>query len=224
MEYAEVATEDSNTDFSGYTLPAKAVPRNLGPAISTPELYSADEKKGASSDEDETSQPATVVSAYGDKLTVDASSPVTKRKAQRQKSKSLETILPGKISLSLQYSKKDLFLLITIHKLEELPPKSQSGVDQVRTSIVLLPAKKYRSKTRYLPVEDANFDVSIKFANVSRNDLFSSALRVRVYGRSVKLGVQLGKEKCLGETTIHLADVAQKDRGLTTSRPLAPKS
>ena len=144
-------------------------------------------------------------------------------KKKSGRSQSLENLKKdlGSLQLTLQYSKKDLFLFIVINKISGFSPSEFPGIDHIRISMVLLPTKKNRCKTKFIPVsEEPEFRASFKFSNVSRADLFRSAMRFRLYGRHVRLGVQLGTEKLLGEITVHLADVAQRER-TTTTRPFA---
>lgn len=165
-----------------------------------------------------------VASDTESRLSGQASLPVIKsKKSKSGRSQSMEILKKdlGNLQLTLQYSKKDLFLFVVIHKITDFVPSDFGGIEHIRISMVLLPAKKYRSKTKYIPVSDTpEFGASFKFSNVSRADLFRSAMRFRLYGRHSRLGVQMGKEKLLGEITVHLADVAQKER-TTTSRPFS---
>lgn len=220
IDYVQVATEDSATEVSGHTSPAALAPiKDAIYAVSTPNIASG---HNFSSD-DEANRPG--VSDIGQPVDDSASGipkpPKAKKGASKKRSASMENITRvsnGNVHLSLHYSNKDLFLFVVIHNVTELNAEAHPGVDQVRISMVLLPAKKYRSKTKFMPIDQADYGASFKFSNVSREDLFQSALRLRLYGRHVKLGMHLGKEKLLGEVTVHLADVAQKVR-ITTSRP-----
>jgi len=118
-----------------------------------------------------------------------------------------------KLKLSLLYSKTDLFLMLTINEISGLPNKASGGHDVVRVSITLLPEKKYRSRTKFQRVADETvvFNDSFKFSNVSRESLFSSAFRFRLYARK-----KLAKEVCIGEMVVQLADVAQRSGGFVT--------
>ncbi len=225
IEYAQVATDDSATEYSAGTSPmlsAKSKPH----ALSTPSIPS---QKVVSSDDDDT-QPG--VSQIGE---IVDDSQVGKLKKQESlksdkdakgRSKSLEAIrkrqVQGNLHLTIKYSKKDLFLFVVIHNITDLIPEELSGFDQVRISMVLLPNKKNRSKTKFAPVDNPEFSSSFKFSNVSRADLFQSAMRFRLYGRPVRLGMHLGGDRLLGELTVHLADAAQKEKVFTTRPFQAP--
>ena len=217
-EYSRVALEDSGTDISGDAEAASAKLSDKPFAKSTGDL----DKPMFSSDEEETAPGVAkigeVVSDTGQGTPHLASKNLKKKPKLSQSLESLEQHL-GSLQLTLQYSKKDLFLFIVIHKIIGFLPSAFPGIDSIRISMVLLPTKKNRSRTKFVLVtEEPEFGASFKFSNVSRADLFRSAMRFRLYGRHVRLGVQLGKEKLLGEITIHLADVAQRER-TTTSRP-----
>lgn len=130
-----------------------------------------------------------------------------------KKMKKDEFIDGCKLKLALLYSKTDLFLMLTVNELSGIPSKEDGGHDLVRVSITLLPEKKYRSKTKYQHVieEVAVFNDSFKFSNVSRESLFSSAFRFRLYAKK-----SLAKEICIGEMIVQLADVAQRSGGFVT--------
>jgi len=122
----------------------------------------------------------------------------------------------SRIRFSLLYSKKDMFLMLTINEVEGIPPKSEGGFDFVQVSVTLLPKKKYRSKTKLVFQSESHvlFDESFKFSNISRDKLFSSAFRIRVQSKKMRRNVTLG------EVVVHLADVAQRAGGFMTWRNL----
>lgn len=226
VEYAKVASEDSGTEISDYTTPA-----NLKDAKYVKSTGDISNMKLMSSDDDElapgVAQVGEVVSEPGDDKTKTEHlmPPQRKSKSKKKQRRSQSMEDPkrglGSLHMSLQYSKKDLFLFVVIHKLTDLHPAEVNGIDQVRVSMVLLPAKRSRSKTKFVSTNEPEFGASFKFSNVSKADLFQSAMRFRLYGRHVRLGIHLGKEKLMGEVTVHLADVAQRER-ITTSRPFKP--
>ena len=122
------------------------------------------------------------------------------------------------LRVSLLYSKADLFLMVSINEVTGI---TTSNAEQIRISAALLPEKKYRSKTKYAYVTDETsviFNDSFKFSNVSRESLFSSAFRFRLYGKK-----KYKKEYCYGEIIIQLADVAQRAGGFMTWRTFEPK-
>lgn len=131
-----------------------------------------------------------------------------------------EILDDAKIRITLLYSKADLFLMLTINEVTGIPVKANSGYDHIKVSIVLLPEKKYRSKTKYAYVKEnsTTFNDSFKFSNVSRENLFSSAFRFRLYGKK-----KIGKEVLLGEMIVQLADVAQRAGGFMTWRAFQRK-
>ena len=226
MEYAKVASEDSGTEISDYTTPA-----NLKDAKYVMSTGDISNNKLMSSDDDElapgVAQVGEVVSEPGDVKSENLMPPQRKSKSKRKQRRSQSMEDPkrglGSLHMSLQYSRKDLFLFVVIHKITDLLPAEVNGIDQVRVSMVLLPAKRSRSKTKFVSTNEPEFGASFKFSNVSKADLFQSAMRFRLYGRHVRLGMHLGKEKLMGEVTVHLADVAQRER-ITTNRPFKPPS
>ncbi len=220
IEYAKVATEDTATERSESTSPM--MPMSKQHTLSTPNIAS---HRLMSSDEEEPPPGVSRIEGLEDQRVSELKRESLKMSARAGKgrSKSLESLKHeiGKLHLTIQYSKKDLFLFVIIHNVIDLKPEEIPGVDQVRISMVLLPTKKHRSKTKFASVDNPVYGASSKFSNVSRMDLFQSAMRFRLYGRHVRLGMHFGKERLLGELTVHLADAAQKDKVITT-RPFKP--
>eukprot|EP00794_Sanderia_malayensis_P020383 gene20383-22392_t len=216
IQYSKVSTEDPSMERSSYDSPIPGLSKKPSYTYSTPNLPS--QKIGSSDDE----EPAPGVS----KIEGPIDPPGSKRDNLRvesmrsKRSKSMESLVPeiGKLRLTVQYSEKNLFLLLAVHEIVDLKTEDISGVNQVRISLVLLPTKKHRSKTKYTSVTNPVFDSSYKYSNVTRNDLFRSAVRFRMYGRHGKLGVSLGKERLIGEMIFQLADVAQNAK-FTAIRP-----
>lgn len=123
----------------------------------------------------------------------------------------------ARIRFSLLYSKADFFLMLTINEVEGVPSKAQNGFDYIQVSITLLPAKKYRSKTKFVYQQESRAifnDEPFKFSNISREKLKESAFRIRVQGK------KFGRHVTLGEVVVHLMDVAQRGGGFETWRPL----
>ena len=139
---------------------------------------------------------------------------IRKKKVAR-KNEHAEFIEGSRVHLSFLYSKADLFLMVTVNEVEGVTDKLAGGYDLVRVAITLFPKKKYRSKTKFIFVKDskASFDEPFKFSNVTRESLFSSAFRIRLQGKQ-----KMGRECCLGEVMVHLADVAQRAGGFMTWR------
>eukprot|EP00112_Aurelia_sp_Birch-Aquarium-sp1_P004450 Seg1506.2 transcript_id=Seg1506.2/GoldUCD/mRNA.D3Y31 product="hypothetical protein" protein_id=Seg1506.2/GoldUCD/D3Y31 len=130
---------------------------------------------------------------------------------------------PGHLHITLQYSKKELLLFLVIHRIRELQPADFDSINQVRVSMVSLPSKRLRSKTKFVSITEIEFGATFKFLSVSKADLLQSSMRFRLYGRNVRLGMHFGKDKLMGEMNVNLADVAQRER-ITTSRPFRPPS
>ena len=222
-EYSRVDVEESADGTEESRSPAP-----LGVLHEKPLARSTGDLKGertTSSDEDNfapgVAQIGEIVSDDGTLGSVKLPRKSLKKKKHQGLSQSLESVKKelGNLQLTLQYSKKDLFLFIVIHKISQFCQDHFPGIGQIRISMVLLPTKKNRHKTKFVPVTDEpEFGSSFRFSNVSRADLFRSALRFRLYGKHVRLGMQLGMEKLMAEVTVHLADVAQKEQ-TTTSRP-----
>ena len=122
-----------------------------------------------------------------------------------------------RIRFSLLYSKTDFFLMLTINEVEGVPSKQQGGFDLIQVAITLLPAKKYRSKTKFVYQEESRAifnDEPFKFSNISREKLKESAFRIRVQAK------KYGRHVTLGEVVVHLMDVAQRGGGFETWRSL----
>lgn len=123
----------------------------------------------------------------------------------------------ARIRFSLLYSKSDFFLMLTINEVEGVPSKAENGFDFLQVAITLLPAKKYRSKTKLVHQQESRAifnDEPFKFSNISREKLKESAFRIRVQGK------KFGRHVTLGEVVVHLMDVAQRGGGFETWRPL----
>lgn len=123
----------------------------------------------------------------------------------------------ARIRFSLLYSKTDFFLMLTINEVEGVPPKSEGGFDFIQVAITLLPAKRYRSRTKMVYQEESRAvfnDEPFKFSNISREKLKESAFRIRVQAK------KFGRHVTLGEVVVHLMDVAQRGGGFETWRSL----
>ena len=221
-EYSRVDVDESADGTEGSRSPAPSgMLSEKTYAMSTGDLK---REPMTSSDEDFAPGVAQIGEIVSDDGTLGSAKLPRKSLKKKQKqglSQSMESVKKdlGHLQLTLQYSKKDLFLFIVIHKISRFCQEQFPGIGQIRISMVLLPTKKNRHKTKFVPVTDEpEFGSSFRFSNVSRADLFRSALRFRLYGKHVRLGMQLGMEKLMGEVTVHLADVAQKEQ-TTTSRP-----
>merc|ERR1711953_932346 len=109
-----------------------------------------------------------------------------------------DTYVDGcRLKLSLLYSKTDMFLMLTIMEVSGMPTKASGGYKFIRVAIALLPEKKYHSKTKIQHVTGDDviaFGDSFKFSSVSRESLFTSAFRFRLYAKNKR-----SKEVCTGE-------------------------
>ena len=158
-------------------------------------------------------KPHMSVKTYAESIETDSQIDRGEILGKYTKMKKDEFIDGCKLKLSLLYSKNDLFLMLTVNEITGMPNKSAGGYDYIRVSITLLPEKKYRSKTRLQFVDDelVIFGDTFKFSNVSRESLFSSAFRFRLYAKK-----KVAREICIGEMIVQLADVAQRSGGFVT--------
>ncbi len=209
-EYVQVATDDSATEYS----------LDTECSLDTTSIFSSK------------SQPALHSIAEVDEITEGSHASKAKKKKWRNitgisRSQSLQPIkkrqIQASLHLTIKYSKQDLSLFFIIHSITDLKPEEILGIDQVRISMALLPAKKYRRRTKLMPVDNPEFGSFFKFANFSRTDLLQSAVRFRLYGRPLRVGMHLGGDRLLGELTVHLADVSRKEK-VSTTRPFQPPS
>ena len=145
--------------------------------------------------------------------------PINESKESEEKITEVDENL--QLKFSLLFSKEDMFLMLNI--IDLTGDLGKLGYKNIRINVTLLPEKKYRMKTKLIYLTKLNNEndvpvISIKenfrFSNITREKLFNSALRLRLYG---KQKLQLA-EKCLGEIIIHLADVAQRKSGYITVR------
>ena len=120
---------------------------------------------------------------------------------------------------SMMYSRADLYLMVKIERINNLP----HHYSQFRLSAALLPTKKWRAKTKHQTldkrssgpsaVRQMHFNETFKFCNADTELLFSSALRIRLYGQT-----QVKRERPLGEIKLHFADVTATAVGFSSSR------
>jgi len=160
------------------------------------------------------------MSAYGDVASMPAVSAISLDNASTVSSISIASapfaLDNCRIEFSMFYSKSDMFLMIKVDNVQNVLVEKYT---QFRVSLTLLPSKTYRVKTAFMEAIEGQieYNESFKFSNVTRDNLFMASFRMRLYGKA-----KMGREKCLGECVVHLADVANRVGGFTTSRRFGP--
>ncbi|XP_065661123.1 uncharacterized protein LOC105843550 [Hydra vulgaris] len=130
------------------------------------------------------------------------------------------------LKFSILFSEEHHFLMLNI--IEITGELDKFGCKHLRINLTLLPEKKYRMKTKLISVTNltnesgkavSSVKENFKFSNITREKLFNSAFRLRLYGKQKS---HL-KETCFGEIIAQLADVAQRNDGFETVRNFLPK-
>lgn len=130
---------------------------------------------------------------------------------------------PVQIQLSLILNLERRYLAGKVTSIKEMPFPADGGPNQVKVHVVLLPARKYILKTKYIDIEgNAKADEYFKYKFKVTPDIELTTIRYRMYGRRFKFGI-LGRERCIGETFVALSDVAKARGGLTLWGRIAPK-
>lgn len=116
-----------------------------------------------------------------------------------------EIITNTTIDLSFKYVEKNSYLSGLIENIQGLNIISNHKLNFVRFHATLLPLKQDKFKTKYRSIAELNVNTAFGLNGLSRDDLRSSKVRIRMCGRLIKRGVPLGREKCLGEIYVDLA-------------------
>lgn len=138
-----------------------------------------------------THSPFSAYSAYGDTVSVDQTY-VTERGM-------------GRLRLEATYYSSESRLKVRVIEGDGLPSKEQGGAVNFKIHLTLLPKREQRFKTKVKSRYSPKFDETFEFRNVLQKDLFTMAVRFRLYG------VVKTVNKLIGETFLQLADIAALD-------------
>ena len=129
----------------------------------------------------------------------------------------------ARIQISLIFNFEKKYIAGKITRINDVPSPLDGGPHQVKVHLVLLPVKKYVLRTKFHNINvNTKLDDYFKMKFKSPPDPNTTALRYRIYGRRLKFGVP-GREKCLGEVCIDLAEVAMSKGGITIWKNILPR-
>ncbi|XP_065064848.1 uncharacterized protein LOC135691037 [Rhopilema esculentum] len=130
----------------------------------------------------------------------------------------------SRVQLSLILNEEKGYLAGKIIKIEGIPLPASNGPHQVKLHVVFLPSRKYIVKSRYYNVTTTTTTVNKYFKLKFRElpDPEKSAVRYRLYGRRVKLGIS-GPDKCIGEACVELPEILSSRGGVTMWKTIVPK-
>ena len=135
----------------------------------------------------------------------------------------LDGLSPVKLQLSLIINSEKNYLAGKITRIEGMPLPEDGGPNQVKIHIVLLPVKKYILKTKYHSISGSvKMDEYFKMKFKTLPNIELSSIRYRLYCRRARYGMS-GREKCLGELFVQLADVAKTRGGVTLLKEIIPR-
>ena len=176
--YNKVTTSDDSTDDEYFVPPTLTVESEVDPEFE--QVVEAG-----------THSPYSAYSAYGDTVSLDQTY-VTERGL-------------GRLRLDVSYFSKESLLKVHIVEGDGLPSKEQGGAANFKIHLALLPKRDQRFKTKTQSRYSPRFNETFEFKNVLQKDLFTTAVRFRLYG------VIATGNKLVGETFIQLADMAKLD-------------
>ena len=162
------------------------------------------------------------LSAYGD--TGWRKSDASLSRADTLKTDFLGGVDSSRVQLSLIFNEEKRYLAGKIIKIEGIPLPASNGPHQVKLHVVFLPSRKYIVKTRHYNVTATATTVNKYFKLKFRElpDPEKSAVRYRLYGRRVKLGIS-GQDKCIGEVCVELPEILSSRGGVTMWKTIVPK-
>ena len=138
-----------------------------------------------------THSPYSAYSAYGDTVSLDQTY-VTERGL-------------GRLRLSVTYYSRESRLKVHLIEADGLPSKEQGGATNFKIHLALLPKREQRFKTKSISRYSPKFEETFEFRNVLQKDLYTMAVRFRLYG------VIATGNRLVGETFLQLADIASLD-------------
>ena len=117
-----------------------------------------------------------------------------------------ENALPvfGQVHFRIEYKASVGRVSLTIVEAKEIPGRKRGGSPHCRIHVLLLPGRKQRFRTKAKATPNSKFNETFMFDRLILQDLYRSAIRMRLYGVE-----KLGKERLVGECLLQLADLAQ---------------
>ena len=125
----------------------------------------------------------------------------------------------------ITYIKEKKHLSCRIQNIVGISNLKERNTNKLRFHATILPSKKLKSRTAYRSLEELFVQLVVGINNVDFETLKASTLRLRLYGRHFELGVPVTKEKCLGETSIVLANYLsdlEKGKETVTKQAISP--
>lgn len=176
--YDKVSGDTTESDDDDNFVPPTMVVSSSEPALEEGELVVSSETLSAYS----------AFSAYGDTM------------SQGQSYMSDQGL--GRLKFDVNYVRDQSRLIVHIVEGDNLPSKEQGGARDFRIHLTLLPKREQRLRSKTRSRYSPKFDETFEFKNVLKDDLFSTAVRLRLYGA-------VGTGKLVGETFFQLADIAK---------------
>lgn len=176
--YEKVQDDVSSSDDEAYVPPTMTLENEEG-QLAEGELVGP-----------ETLSAYSAYSAYGDTISLDQSY-LTDRGL-------------GRLRFDVHYTAAQSHLKIHIIEGDDLPSKEQGGALNFKIHLTLLPKKQQRFKSKTQSRYSPRFNETFEFKDVLKEDLFTTAVRFRLYGVA-------GTGKLVGETFFQLADIAKME-------------
>lgn len=110
----------------------------------------------------------------------------------------------GQVHFQLKFNPNVGRLLMTVVEAKEIPSKKRGGSSLCCMHLLLLPGRKQRFKTKSKGTPNPKINESFAFDRLIVQDLYRSAIRLRLYGHE-----KLGGKRLVGESMVQLADLAQ---------------
>ncbi|XP_028396010.1 synaptotagmin-14-like [Dendronephthya gigantea] len=176
--YDKVLTSEDSADEDIFIPPTLIVESEINPEFD--QVVQAD-----------THSPYSAFSAYGDTVSLDQTY-VTERGL-------------GRLRLEVVYYSGESRLKVHVIEGDGLPSKEQGGAANFKVHLTLLPKREQRFKSKTKSRYSPKFDETFEFKDVHQKELFTMAVRFRLYG------VIATGNRLVGETFLQLADIANLD-------------
>ena len=113
------------------------------------------------------------------------------------------------VSLYVKHTETNMLLSGMIEGVTGLQFPDHGGPDKIRFKLNLEPKRTRKTfKTQYHIPLDSSLIIPFQFKLVTKKDLDTVAIHLRLFGKKEKLGILFGSEHCYGEAFIPLTDLA----------------
>ena len=126
------------------------------------------------------------------------------------------------VDLYLKHSNLDMKLQGSINGVKNLAHPDRGGPHKVRFHFVLFPKKKRKFKTGFQEPLELGIHLPFILNLVDKKDLSNGVLRLRMYGKREKFGLQVSREYCLGEAFIPLFQLDSDEKELNLVQAILP--